>query len=75
MTNDEIASIKFQIKNDIIEALKNQLNDIKQEIQDLKANYDIVFNSFPKLVNDNIEVALKDYQFLKNNNCFCFKRK
>ena len=60
MTNDELASIKFQIKNDIIEALKNQLNDIKQEIENLKSNYDIVYHSFPQLVNENTHIALQD---------------
>ena len=75
MNNEELASLKYQIKNDIIDALKEQLNEIKQEIQNLKQNYDIAIDSFPQLINDNISLALQDYQFLKNHTCFCFKRK
>ena len=75
ISEEMLAHIKFQIKQDIIDALKKDLNDLKMQVNALEERCENSLNSIPQIINDNISVILEDYNYFKNRNCFCFRRK
>lgn len=57
------------------EDLKQEIQQLKTELQEVKSKYEELVIVLPDLLQENLTLALKDYQFLKKNNCCCFKRK
>ena len=75
ISEEELAHIKFQVKNQIIEVMKKDLNAMKLKLHYLEENFENSLNAIPKKIQDNIAVLVEDVKYCKNYNCFCFKRK
>ena len=59
------------------EDLKTEINNLKQELAELKSRYEEMILTFPDLVQENLTLALKDYKYLNDHSCLgcCSKRK
>ena len=77
MDNETISHLKFQIKNDILEVLQTDFEKMRQELEYIKTNYNLLVGSVPDCIKQNVFTILQDYNYFKSNSCLgcCSKRK
>jgi geranylgeranyl pyrophosphate synthase len=76
MDNETLSSLKFQIKSDILDVLRNDIESLKQDLQEMKSNYNLLVGSVPDIVRANVLAIVQDYKYLKSNGCLgCCSRR
>lgn len=81
MNKDDLATLKYDIKNEILTIISKDIFAIKQQLQNLSYDNQTRISGIEKLINDNISVINNDIDYIKQNfdakTCLtcCFRKK
>lgn len=76
MDNETMSHIKYQIKNDILEVLQTDIENMRKELDDIKSNYNLLVGSVPDIIKQNVYTILQDFNYFKNNGCLgCYSKR